>query len=70
MNREKSILHFEKYNFEAIVHTTTYLAFGKGLPARLYIAVKVYIIKLLGVFIIYNKSHAFNEVILLGFLHF
>ena len=43
MNREKSISHFEKYNFEAIgnsVHTTEYLAFGKNLLPRLYLKVK------------------------------
>ena len=52
------------------MHTTEYLAFGKDLMARLYLAVKVYITKLLGVCIIYNKSHALNEVILFGYLHF
>ena len=30
----------------------------------------MYITQLLGVYIIYNKSHALNEVILFGFLHF
>ena len=52
------------------MHTTEYLAFGKDLLARLYLTVKVYITKLLGVYIIYNKSHALNEVILFGYLHF
>ena len=43
MNREKPIFHQEKYNFQPIgssVHTTEYLAFGKGLLARLYLKVK------------------------------
>ena len=56
MIREKSIFHFEKQNFEPIgnsVHTTEYLAFGKALLARLYLKVKVYITKLLSVYIIY-----------------
>ena len=73
MNREKSIFHFEKQNLEHIgnsVHTTEYLAFGKALLARQYLKVKVYITKLLSVYIIYKKSHALNEVILLGFLQF
>ena len=73
MIREKSIFHFEKQNFEPIgngVHTTEYLAFGKALLARLYLKVKVYITKLLSVYIIYKKSHALNEVILFGDLHF
>ena len=42
MNREKSIPHFEKYNFEPIgnsVHTTEYLAFEKDLLARLNLKV-------------------------------
>ena len=52
------------------MHTTQYLVFGKGLLARLYLNVKVYIIKLLSVYIIYKISHALKEVILLGFLHF
>ena len=71
MSRAKSIFHFEKYNFGAIgysVHTTTYLAFGKDLLAIM--TVKVYITRLLGVYIINMKTHAVNEVILLGFLHF
>ena len=36
MNREKSISHFEKYNFESIgnsVHTTEYLDIGPAGPA-------------------------------------
>ena len=73
MNREKSVFHFEKYNLEPIGntgHTTEYLAFGKDLLARLYLKVKVYITKLLGVYIICKKSHPLNEVILFGFLHF
>ena len=73
IKREKSIPHFEKYKFETIgdsVHTTEYLAFGKDLLARLYLKVKVYITKLLGVYIICKKSHPLNEVILFGFLHF
>ena len=73
MNREKSIFHFEKYNLEPIGntgHTTEYLAFGKDLLARLYLTVKVHITKLLGAYIIYNKSYALNEVILFGYLHF
>ena len=55
MNREKSIFHFEKQNLEHIgnsVHTTEYLAFAKALLARLYQKVKVYITKLLSVYII------------------
>ena len=62
MIREKLIFHIEKYNFEPIgnsVYTTKYLAFGKDLLARLYLAD-----------IICNKFHALNEVILFGFLHF
>ena len=73
MNREKSIFHFEKQNLEHIgnsVHTTEYLAFGKALLARLYLKVKVYKTKLLSVYIISQKSHALNEVILLRFLPF
>ena len=65
MNREKSIFHFEKQNLELVgnsVHTTEYLAFAKVLLARLYLKVKVYITKLLGVYIIYKKSHTLNEV--------
>ena len=72
MNREKSILHYEKYNFEPIknfVHAAEYLGFGKDLLAGL-VTVKVYITKLLGEYIIYNKSHALNKIILFGFLHF
>ena len=56
MNREKSIFHFEKQNLEHIgnsVHTTEHLAFGKALLARLYLKVKVYMTKLLSVYIIY-----------------
>ena len=56
MNREKLIFHFEKQNSEHIgncVHTTQYLAFGKALLARIYLKVKVYITKLLSVYIIY-----------------
>ena len=56
MNREKSIFHFEKQNLEPIgnsMHTTEYLAFGKALLAKLYLKVKVYITKLLSVYIIY-----------------
>ena len=52
------------------MYTTEYLTFGKDLLARLYLIVKVNIPKSLGVFIIYNKSHALNEVILFGYLHF
>ena len=52
------------------MHTTEYLAFGKDLLARLYLTVKVYITKLLGVYIIYNKSHALNEVFWFEYLHF
>ena len=71
MIREKSIFHFEKQNFEPIgncVHTTEYLAFGKALLARLYLKVKVYITKLLCAHIIYERSHALNELILFVFL--
>ena len=50
--------------------TTEYLAFGKDLLAKLYLTGKVYIPKLLGVCLICNKSHALNEVILFGYLHF
>ena len=56
MNREKSIFHFEKYNFDPIgslLHPTKYLTFGKDLMARLYLTVKLYITKLLGEYIIY-----------------
>ena len=52
------------------MHTAEYLAFGKALLAGLYLKVKVYITKLLSVYIIYKKSHALNEVILFGDLHF
>ena len=52
------------------IYTTEYLAFGKDLLAKLYLTRKVYVPKLLGVCIIYNKSHALNEVILFGYLHF
>ena len=52
------------------VHTTEYLAFGKALLARLYLKVKVYITKLLSIYIIYKIPHALNEIILFGFLHF
>ena len=54
MNWGKTIFHFEKQNLEHIgnsVHTTEYLAFGKALLANL--KVKVYITKLLSVYIIY-----------------
>ena len=56
MNWEKSIFYFEKKNLEQIgnpVHTTEYLAFRKALLARLYLMVKVYITKLVSVYIIY-----------------
>ena len=56
MNREKSIFHFEKQNLEHIgdsVHTTEHFAFGKLLLAGLYLKIKVYITKLLSVYIIY-----------------
>ena len=59
MNREKSIFHFEKLNFELIgnsVDTTEYLAFGKALLAGLYLKVKEYVTKLLSAYII---SHFF-----------
>ena len=49
INREKSLFHFEKQNLEHIgnsAHTTEYLTFGKALLARLYLKVKVCIIKL------------------------
>ena len=52
MNREKSIFHFEKQNFEPIgnsVHTTEYQAFAKALLARLHL--KVHITNLLSVYI-------------------
>ena len=52
------------------MHTTSYLAFGKNLLAKLHLRVKVYITELLGVCIIYNKSRALKEVILFGYLHF
>ena len=48
--------NFEKQNLEHTgnsVHTTEHLAFGKALPARLYLKVKVYITKLLSAYIIY-----------------
>ena len=72
MNRKKSIFHFEKHNLEHIgnsLYTTECLAF-LVLLARLYLKVKVYTTQLLSVYIIYKKSHALNEVILLGFLQF
>ena len=50
----KIIFHFEKRNLEHIgncVHTTEYLIFGKALLGNL--KVKVYITKLLSVYIIY-----------------
>ena len=56
MNREKSIFHFEKQNLEHMgdsVHTTEYLGCRKTLLARLYLKVKVYITKLLSVYVIY-----------------
>ena len=56
MNRKKSIFHFEKQNLEHIgsyVHTTEHLAFGKAYLISLYLKVKVYITKLLSVYIIY-----------------
>ena len=52
------------------MHITEYLAFEKELLARLYLTVKVCIFKLLGVYIIYNKSHALNEVFFFLFLVF
>ena len=73
MNREKPIFHFEKQNLEHTgnsVHTTECLAFGKALLASLYLKVKLYVTKLLSVYIIYYKFHALNEVVLLGFLQF
>ena len=54
--REKSFFHFEKQKFEPIgnfMHTTEYFAFGKVLLARQYLKVKVYITKLLSIYIIY-----------------
>ena len=65
MNREKSVFHFEKLNFELIgnsVDTTEYLAFGKVLLAGLYLKVKVYVTKLLSAYVIYKISHALKEV--------
>ena len=56
VNREKSIFHFDKQNLEPTgnsMHTTEYLAFGKTQLAKLYLKVKVYITKLLSVYIIY-----------------
>ena len=56
MNWLKSSFHFEKQNLQPIgnsVHITEYLAFGKALLDRLYQKVKVYITKLLSVYIIY-----------------
>ena len=56
MNWLKSSFHFEKQNLQPIgnsVHITEYLAFGKALLERLYQKVKVYITKLLSVYIIY-----------------
>ena len=56
MNREKLIFNFEKRDLEFIgnsVHTAEYLAFGKALLARLDLKVKVYITKLLSVYIVY-----------------
>ena len=54
MNKEKATFHFQKQNLEHIgnsAHTTECLAFGKALLANL--KVKVYITKLLSVYIIY-----------------
>ena len=65
MNREKSIFHFEKQNFELIrysVHTIEYLAFRKGLLAGLCLKLKVYVTKLLSVYIIYKISHGLKKV--------
>ena len=64
MNTAKSSFPFWKTEFEILwilepignsMHTTEYLAFGKALLGRLYT---------------YKKSHALNEVLLFGFLHF
>ena len=52
------------------MHATEYLAFGETLLARLYLKVKVYITKLLSVYIVYKKPHALNEVIFLDFYIF
>ena len=48
------------------MHITEYL--GKALLARLYLKVKVDRTNL--VYIIYQKSHVFNEIILFGFSFF
>ena len=56
-----SLLKIKGIYIKYDMHTTEYLAFGKDLLARLYLTVKVYINKLLDVYIIYNKSHALNE---------
>ena len=53
MNRENLVFCFEKYNFESIgnsVHTRECLTFGKDLLAILYLTIKVYITKILGVY--------------------
>ena len=52
------------------MHATEYLAFGETLLARLYLKVKVYITKLLSVYIVYKKPHALNEVIFFDFYIF
>ena len=44
------------------VHTTEYLDFEKALLGGLYLKVKVYITKLLGVYVIYKMSHTLKEV--------
>ena len=73
INWEKSIFHFEKYNFQLIgnsVHTREYLALEKDLLARLYLTVKVYVAKLLGVYIIYNKLTSYMKQCCLDFYIF
>ena len=65
MNWEKWIFYWEKWNFEPIgsyVHTTEYLALGKALLAKIYLAVKVY--TSYKVYIIYCVYH---KIILFGF---
>ena len=44
------------------MHTIEYFAFGKALLAGLYLKLKVYITKLLNVYIIYKISHGLKEV--------
>ena len=70
--KEKSIFHFQKQNLNplGILCMPQNIWLLETLLARLYLKVKVYITKLLGVYIVYKKPHALNEVIFFGFLNF